>query len=295
MDKKIFHENELAETKEEIFKNAETLHGYLFGRDENKKQFALDLIKNGRVFCVTEIGGQLFFAPSRFIGYKENTMDRHGYIKNTGFADGTLTTPRICKILEMENKFNYDIEQKFLRFCGNFGMTAKKYSSPRTYWFTQKELREKANTIADEIAEIQKFLKNNSNISAEDKERIVKVRVGQGKIRNLLLSERHHCALCEISQQELLVASHIKPWAKCKDEEKGDLDNLLLLCAMHDALFDKGFISFDDEGKILVSPALDDTVKKLYGIKGTKKIAVTEKMKQYLAEHRTLFGFNRAE
>lgn len=157
-----------------------------------------------------------------------------------------------------------------------------------------KRIKKKANAIADEIAEIQTFLKNNPNISAEDKKRYVKVRVGQGKIREELLN-RKHCALCAIEQKELLVASHIKPWAKCNDEEKGDLNNLLLLCVMHDALFDKGFISFDDEGKILVSGELKDNVKEIYGIDGTEIISVTENMKKYLQEHRKLFGFKKAE
>ena len=52
---------------------------------------------------------------------------------------------------------------------------------------------------------------------------------------------------------ELLVASHIKPWSISDANEKLDIHNGLLMCPNHDKLFDRGYISFDDTGRILIS------------------------------------------
>ena len=49
------------------------------------------------------------------------------------------------------------------------------------------------------------------------------------------------CCLCGVDDDALLVASHIKPWAKSDEHEKLDLDNGLLLCPNHDKLFDLAF------------------------------------------------------
>ena len=57
---------------------------------------------------------------------------------------------------------------------------------------------------------------------------------------------------------ELLVASHIKPWSISDANEKLDIHNGLLMCPNHDKLFDRGYISFDDTGRILISEKLDD-------------------------------------
>lgn len=63
------------------------------------------------------------------------------------------------------------------------------------------------------------------------------------------------CAVCgcEIYNAELLHASHIVDYCVCEDnEERIDTNNGLLLCAQHDELFDKKFINFDEEGKIIL-------------------------------------------
>ena len=77
---------------------------------------------------------------------------------------------------------------------------------------------------------------NNNPCAGTDVEKIVKTRVSQGSFRRLLLLERHHCNLCDISTTSVLRASHIKEWAESSKEERIDANNGLLLCANHDAL-----------------------------------------------------------
>ena len=86
---------------------------------------------------------------------------------------------------------------------------------------------------------------------------------------------------------EIDYASHIKPWSKSDDSEKLDFENILLLCSMHDALFDKGLISFDDNGKILISRELGEEEKALVNINEDSCIDInSQKQKDYLKYHR---------
>jgi len=77
----------------------------------------------------------------------------------------------------------------------------------------------------------------------------------QQKFREEVLKKYNQkCLLCEIDIAELLIASHIKGYSHCERlEEARSINNGLLLCVHHDALFDKGIISFDSSGKIIVS------------------------------------------
>jgi predicted restriction endonuclease len=86
-------------------------------------------------------------------------------------------------------------------------------------------------------------------------ERMVLQRVGQDVFREALMSYWSGCcAVTGVAEPRLLRASHIKPWAKCEtDAERLDVYNGLLLAAHLDAAFDAGLISFDSNGKILIS------------------------------------------
>lgn len=135
------------------------------------------------------------------------------------------------------------------------------------------------------IKDLEKGL-HDIDITDAEKEAIVRVRVGQSKIRQELLLKECKCKICGIDNEKFLIASHIKPWSKSDNIEKYDLDNVFLLCPHHDALFDKGYISFDDEGKIIISKSVSETTKILMNIHENIKIKINEKNKIYLKWHR---------
>ena len=83
-----------------------------------------------------------------------------------------------------------------------------------------------------------------------------------------------------------LIASLVKPWRDSSPEEKTDVNNGLLLCPNHDKLFDLGYISFDENGKILISDQLDDKNRMWLNAVGTMKIQITDRNNFYLAYHR---------
>ena len=145
---------------------------------------------------------------------------------------------------------------------------------------------ESTETAIAKIKELENEINGNPAITGSTKEAIVKVRVGQGFFRDRLLRRYTRCCLCGVTNQNLLTASHIKRWADSNPEEKVDIDNGFLLCANHDQLFDKGLISFSDDGTILISKELSDEDKNLLNVHENQHIRLTEKNKLYLAHHR---------
>lgn len=117
-------------------------------------------------------------------------------------------------------------------------------------------------------------------------ERKIKVRVTQGKFRDSLLKRDKKCVICGLDIEALLVASHIKPWSKADDYEKQDENNGLLLCANHDALFDKRYISFDENGSIVISSKINkENYGKLNIDINNNVLFRNENQKQYIKYH----------
>ncbi|PIB90509.1 HNH endonuclease [Caulobacter sp. FWC2] len=99
-----------------------------------------------------------------------------------------------------------------------------------------------------------------SDLTLDDTVRrsVIQARRGQGKFRANVEAMERCCRLTGVSNPALLIASHIKPWRLCASaQERLDGANGLLLTPDADLLFDRGFISFHDDGEVLVSPRVD--------------------------------------
>lgn len=120
-------------------------------------------------------------------------------------------------------------------------------------------------------------------------ERLVIQRIGQDIFRDALMDYwGGRCPLTGITERGLLRASHIVPWADCTDAQRLDVHNGLLLSALWDAAFDRGFISFADDGTVLTHPQLGETARKALGI------AVAPPLTGLRAEHRANLALHRA-
>ena len=98
------------------------------------------------------------------------------------------------------------------------------------------------------------IIEEDDNIPTSERESIIKSRVGQGKYREKLLDECPFCPITMVNDERILIASHIKPWVKSNNFEKTDSKNGFMFTPTYDKLFDRGFISFEDDGTMLVSP-----------------------------------------
>jgi putative restriction endonuclease len=95
------------------------------------------------------------------------------------------------------------------------------------------------------------------------------------------------CRLTRIAERGHLRASHIKPWCRSDDREKLDPNNGLLLSPHIDHLFDRGYISFTDDGDLMISSRLDISVLAGWGVSTTVDVgAFTTAQRTYLAYHR---------
>jgi hypothetical protein len=120
------------------------------------------------------------------------------------------------------------------------------------------------------------------------------VRMGQGAFRRKL--DQHwseKCAVTGLAVRELLRASHIKRWMDSDDHQRLDVCNGLLLSAAYDAAFDKGLVTFEDDGAIRISPKLGTDAAVLAGIDPVARvIGLLPGHRTYLAYHRDTY-FNR--
>jgi hypothetical protein len=140
------------------------------------------------------------------------------------------------------------------------------------------------NRVADMFRQKTVLLPRSTEV-----ERLVVERVGQDIFRAALLDYwQCRCCVTGLEVPELLRASHIKPWAQCdSDDERLDVFNGLLLAPHVDALFDGGWISFEDSGVVLVSPALPSDAVVQVGLSSTWRVrGLSQAHKVYLAYHR---------
>lgn len=125
-----------------------------------------------------------------------------------------------------------------------------------------------------------------------DREALVKQRVVQGRCRFSLLQTWHGaCSATGASDASMLVASHIKPWRLCLDGERLDPYNGLLLSPNLDRAFDKGYISFADDGSLLIQSGREESLR-AFGIHaGIHLRQLHDRHRPYLAQHRRLHGY----
>lgn len=103
---------------------------------------------------------------------------------------------------------------------------------------------------------------NDTNISTTERLALVKSRNGQGKFRNNVISIMKSCPFTSISDRTLLRASHIIPWVDCENNhQRLDGYNGLSLTPTYDVLFDKGLISFNNDGSLILSSLLSNDIK----------------------------------
>lgn len=131
---------------------------------------------------------------------------------------------------------------------------------------------------------------SDSEIQKTEAERIVKERVGQDIYRDALMKYWDGaCAVTGCTLKEALRASHAKPWKNCtSDAERLNVYNGFLLTANLDALFDKGYISFTDDGLIMLSSvfAFDGADMRGLGITRDMKLRwIEDRHLEYLDYH----------
>ena len=113
-------------------------------------------------------------------------------------------------------------------------------------------------------------------------------RDGQGKYREQLLAQCPYCPFTMISDERLLIASHIKPWAASIGDEKIDPFNGYILSPLYDKLFDRGFITFTEKRHVILSEFISKHTWNQINLKNNtfiQALPMDEKRMEYLKFH----------
>ncbi len=153
----------------------------------------------------------------------------------------------------------------------------------------ENEISTKPEQTQEQKELVNAQIKALENLEGSDIIALGKQRKGQGVFRNQLIEKYGKCCLCGIINKQLLIASHLKSWADSDKNEKVDENNGLLLCPNHDKLVDKYMISFNEEGKILISSSLSQNDLIFMNIVESMKIDITAGNEYFISWHRNKF------
>lgn len=158
-------------------------------------------------------------------------------------------------------------------------------------WQASENINVLPNTIQAEWEEHQILeLNNNIQITETEKSALVMSRRGQGLFRQRVGLIEQACRVTKVTQKEYLRASHSKPWRDSNNEERLNGENGLMLTPDVDFLFDRGFISFENNGNIIVSPVAKIDILDKMGlgkhVLGGNVGSFAEGQKKFLEFHR---------
>jgi putative restriction endonuclease len=135
---------------------------------------------------------------------------------------------------------------------------------------------------------LQRAIEMDDSRPPTQRQALVQARRGQGKFKERVRQLEHSCRITKVDNQTHLIASHCKPWRDSEDDERLDGENGLLLTPSMDHLFDRGFISFEDNGDLIVSPVADEKSLHRMGVPSTPQNVggFSQGQRHYLEYHR---------
>lgn len=161
----------------------------------------------------------------------------------------------------------------FIKFIDD--ETKKKYIYMRPILFNDLKVKEQIEEVLDES------IVKESNSTKKTR------RLKQNAYRAALLDIMPFCPFTMVADDRLLIACHIKPFADCDtDDEKYDPKNGITMTPTYHTLFDLGFITFEDDGTLLISPFLSNITKSRLNLKDGENIRLQNGSGKYLKYHR---------
>ncbi|HEU6448526.1 MAG TPA: HNH endonuclease [Verrucomicrobiae bacterium] len=124
-----------------------------------------------------------------------------------------------------------------------------------------------------------------ARLDATSKQTQIRVRLGQHRFRRLVLAHWKNC--CALTGADILVeASHIKPWRNSSNFDRINPYNGIALSPLYHRAFDLRYISFAEDGSILVAEVFRERLVKI-GLNLSARITgLTNDHQPYLEHHR---------
>jgi putative restriction endonuclease len=132
---------------------------------------------------------------------------------------------------------------------------------------------------------IESEIESDAQLLGTEREALIVARRGQGLFKQRVMQVENRCRITGVTNPIHLRASHCKPWRDSNNEERINGENGFLLTPTVDHLFDRGFISFEDSGNLIVSRVAHPSSLNLMGVPTDHIINVgtfTQGQKQFL-------------
>lgn len=144
------------------------------------------------------------------------------------------------------------------------------------------------NGAKDPLADLaEERIRGDQKISKTERTALIAARMGQGLFRERILKIEPRCRVTGVTNSTFLIASHIWPWRYASNQDRLDPNNGLSLAPHIDILFDKGYITFSDDGTVIVSSQADPDVLEKFGVKqGISVGPFNNQQKAFLRMHR---------
>jgi putative restriction endonuclease len=150
-------------------------------------------------------------------------------------------------------------------------------------------MRVSADDLDSWEQKLEQGIAADATIPETDRLAIIRARKGQGLFKERVGRIESRCRITGVEHSVHLVASHCKPWRDSTNEERLNGENGLLLTPTIDHLFDRGFIGFEDSGRLIISPVAHRPSLQQMGIDIVGIVNVggfTAGQKQFLDFHR---------
>ena len=166
---------------------------------------------------------------------------------------------------------------------------AEAHSIIRGYRMAEGALNQPAIGLAEWEEHEMEELRSDPSVPETTRQAVVLARRGQGIFKQRVMKIERACRITGVAREEHLRASHCKPWRDSNNEERLDGENGLLLTPTIDHLFDRGFIGFENNGDLLISPVANADSLVRMGLQTSKTFNVggfSEGQRTYLEFHR---------
>lgn len=186
---------------------------------------------------------------------------------------------------EQVHLFFRDVHRSSFTYYGEVFLQEyeRKTDDPSVFLF----LLDASPTSPNAFDDLEEYAAELEVVDETEREALVTSRIGQGVFRKRLIEKWKGCAVTGLTNVALLRASHIKPWRNSTNAERLDPSNGLLLTPTLDHLFDRGFITFSDDGSLLISSHLTNTEQEALGVsKSMKLLNFSQDVETYMSYHR---------
>lgn len=225
---------ELISNQKQLMNNIETLENIIAEGSESEKGEAIALVKRGTCLVAYQIENEIRFAPSRFIGYKDNKLKSHFISKS---KDGRKTNKAINEIFGVQPSHCKELEEKYIQYCIRLGIKPNSkgtFGAERKYWRLNIEKEFEENELSDEGFPEGKII-----------ERIHKSRERSYNVINLAKKrflEENGCLFCQVCRfdfektygklgEDFIEGHHTIAVSEMSHNHKTRVEDIALVCS----------------------------------------------------------------